>query len=473
VATLSSSAGDRSRSRVSAILEELAGRYGKDSVSVRQSVLHQHGLGESHHPSAPPDGVFFPDSTEAVADAVALCAGAEVPIVAYGAGTSLEGHVAALQGGLTLDFARMNRVLHVGTEDLDCRVQPGVTRMQLNRVLSRDGLFFPVDPGADASIGGMVGTGASGTNAVGYGTMRENVLGLTLVLADGRVIHTGGRARKSSAGYDLTRLFVGSEGTLGIITEVILRVRGIPEQIASAVCSFPTLHDAAATAIDAVQQGIPIARVELLDERQMAASAAYSGVQYDEAPTLFLEFHGSSAMVREQAEAVRGFASDHGGSDFEWALDTAERTKLWQARHDAYYAALALRPGCSALTTDVCVPVSLLADSVAAAKTVLENSDLTYTIVGHVGDGNFHAIIVFDPADDDEQGRVHEANEHIVRAAISAGGTCTGEHGVGYGKMPFLREEHGEALAVMGAIKRALDPQQILNPGKIVEPWSR
>lgn len=455
------------------VLESLSHAYGSESVSSVASVLAQHGRGESHHSVAPPDGVFFPDSTEAVADAVAHCARLGIPIVPFGAGTSLEGHVAAVHGGLTIDFSRMNRVLRVSPEDLDCQVQSGVTRVQLNAVLARDGLFFPVDPGADASIGGMTGTGASGTNAVGYGTMRENVLGLTVVLADGRVIRTGGRSRKSSAGYDLTRLLVGSEGTLGVITEVTLRVRGIPEEIASAVCSFPTLHDAAATAIDAVQQGVPIARVELLDERQMAASAEYSGVQYDEAPTLFMEFHGTPAAVREQAESLREFAADHGGSDFQWTVDTAERTKLWQARHDAYYAALALRPGCSALTTDVCVPVSLLADSVAAAKVMLEESGLTYTIVGHVGDGNFHAILVFDPTDEDEARQVRHANDRIVRAAIDVGGTCTGEHGVGYGKMAHLREEHGDSVDVMAAIKHALDPQGILNPGKIVEPWSQ
>jgi len=454
------------------VVETLGGQFGRDCVSQAESIREQHGKGESHHQTAAPEAVFFAESTEAVSQAAGLCYASGVPMVPFGMGTSLEGHVAALRGGLCIDLSRMNGVLRVSADDLDCQVQSGVTRKQLNVLLGREGLFFPVDPGADASIGGMVGTGASGTNAVGYGTMRENVLGLTVVLSNGRVIRTGGRARKSSAGYDLTRLFVGSEGTLGIITEITLRLYGIPPKISAAVCSFPTIQDAADTVIETVQMGIRVARMELLDERQMAASAEYSGIPYPAEPTLFMEFHGTEVVVSDQAEAVGELAASHNGRNFRWTTDTAERNSLWQARHDAFYAALALRPGSKAWTTDVCVPISQLAESVVAAKQVLDELGLTYTIVGHAGDGNFHAIIVFDPQDSEELQRVETANDRIVRQAITDGGTCTGEHGIGYGKMDFLRQEHGEAVDLMGQIKMCLDPRGVLNPGKVVDPWS-
>jgi D-lactate dehydrogenase (cytochrome) len=465
--------GHEGHGALEGIVASLRDHYGTASVSQADSVREQHGQGESHHQPAAPEAVFYAESTEAVSLAARLCHEASVPMVPFGEGTSLEGHVAAIHGGLCIDLSRMDRVLRISAGDLDCQVQSGVTRRKLNAMLGREGLFFPVDPGADASIGGMVSTGASGTNAVGYGTMRENVLGLTVVLADGRVIRTGGRARKSSAGYDLTRLFVGSEGTLGIITEITLRLYGIPPQISAAVCSFPTIQDAADTVIETVQLGIRIARIELLDEKQMAASATYSGIDYALQPTLFLEFHGSDVVVKDQAEAVGELAKAHGGSNFRWTTDTAGRNRLWQARHDAFYAALALRPGCQAWTTDACVPISELARSVTQSKQVLEALGLTYTVVGHAGDGNFHAIIVFDAQDAEELGRVMEANEQIVNQAIDAGGTCTGEHGIGYGKMEALRREHGEAVLVMAQIKKCLDPRGVLNPGKVVDPWSR
>lgn len=450
------------------ILSTLRHRFGDDSVSRTASVREQHGQGESHHRSAPPDAVFFATSTEAVATAVRLCHDAGVPVVPFGAGTSLEGHVAALRGGLSIDLSGLDRVVRVSPDDLDAQVECGVTRKRLNDVLGREGLFFPVDPGADASIGGMASSGASGTNAVGYGTMSDNVLGLTVVLADGRVIRTGGRARKSSAGYDLTRLMVGSEGTLGIITEVTLRLRGIPTHIGAAVCAFPSVQDAADAVIEVIQLGIGVARIELLDEQQVAASSAFSGLDYVIQPTLFLEFHGSEAVVRDQSTSVGEVMEAHGGTDFQWTTDTAHRNRLWRARHDAYYAAIALRPGGKAWTTDVCVPISSLADSIVHAKEALVASGLTHTIVGHAGDGNFHAIIVFDPDDPDEQARVSAVNDAIVAEALRAGGTCTGEHGIGYGKIAALRQEHGDAVDVMAQIKQALDPQGILNPGKVV-----
>lgn len=450
------------------VVERLRRECGAGSVSQARGIREQHGQGESHHPSAAPEAVFFADSTEAVARAAALCHEARVPMVPFGQGTSLEGHVAALEGGLCIDLMGMDRILRVSADDLDCQVQCGVTRKRLNEVLGKEGMFFPVDPGADASIGGMASTGASGTNAVGYGTMRDNVLGLTVVLADGRIIRTGGRARKSSAGYDLTRLFIGSEGTLAIITEVTLRLYGIPPQISAAVCSFPSAEDAAQAVIEAIQLGTGVARIELLDERQMAACAAFSGIDYPIRPTLFLEFHGSEAVVADQAQAVGELAEGHGGTGFRWTTDTAERNQLWRARHDAYYAAIALRAGGKAWTTDVCVPISELAGSISHAEQVLDRLGLTFTIVGHVGDGNFHAIIVFDPDDPAETSRVAEGNKLIVVQALTVGGTCTGEHGVGYGKMAALRREHGEAVEVMAQIKGVLDPRGVLNPGKVV-----
>jgi D-lactate dehydrogenase (cytochrome) len=393
-----------------------------------------------------------------------------VPVIAYGTGTSLEGHVAALQGGVTLDLMQMNQVLEVNAEDLDCLVQAGVTRNQLNTHLRATGLFFPIDPGADASIGGMAATRASGTNAVRYGTMRENVLGLTAVLADGEIVRTGGRARKSSSGYDLTRLLVGSEGTLGVITEIRLRLHGIPEAISSAVCAFATIEDAVNTVICTIQSGVPVARIELLDELTMDACIRYSKLEgYRVAPTLFFEFHGSKAHVTEQAETVSAIARDLGGAEFQWATLAEERNRLWQARHDAFWATLALRPGAKGIVTDVCVPISRLAECIGAVKQDIAAAGLLAPMVGHVGDGNFHLIFLVDLDDEAEVARAKAVNRRMVDNALALGGTCTGEHGVGFGKIDYLEAEHGaRAVRAMRSIKMALDPDNIMNPGKIV-----
>jgi D-lactate dehydrogenase (cytochrome) len=439
-----------------------------DRLSTAQSVRDQHGHDESYHPSEPPDVVVFPESTEEVQAIVRLCAAENVPVIPFGTGTSLEGHVAARNGGVCIDVTRMNAVLRVSVEDLDVTVQPGVTRKQLNEHLRDTGLFFPVDPGADASIGGMAATRASGTNAVRYGTMRENVLSLGVVLADGRFIRTAGRARKSAAGYDLTRVFVGSEGTLGVITEVTLRLYGIPEAVSAAVASFPDLESAVNTVILTIQSGIPVARIELLDEVQMDAINRYAKFDYPVRPTLFFEFHGTEAGVQEQARMVQALAGDFGSEDFKWATRPEDRTKLWQARHDAYYAALALRPGAKGMATDACVPISRLAECLLETRKDIDENGLLAPIVGHVGDGNFHLCLIMDPDDKDEVARVNAVNERMIMRALAMGGTCTGEHGVGYGKMDFLVAEHGEAVSVMRAIKTALDPNNIMNPGKIV-----
>ena len=427
-----------------------------------------HGTDFTHHPPAPPDAVAFAQSTEEVTEIVKICARYGTPVIPFGTGTSLEGHIRALHGGVCIDLGNMNEILRVSAEDLDCTVQPGVTRNQLNQHLRDTGLFFPIDPGADASLGGMAATRASGTNAVRYGTMRENVLSLTVVLADGRVIRTSRRARKSSAGYDLTRLFVGSEGTLGVITEVTLRLYGIPEAISAAVCSFPTLEGAVDTTILTIQSGIPVARIELLDEIQIDAINKYSKLDYPVQPTLFLEFHGTEAGVREDAETVQGIASEFGGEDFKWTTNTEERNKLWQARHDAAYACLALRPGAKAWATDVCVPISRLAECIAETKKDTAGSALICPLVGHVGDGNFHLVFLQDPDSPEEQAEAERLNERLVARALAMEGTCTGEHGVGSGKLDFMVAEHGEALSVMRTIKMALDPQNIMNPGKVV-----
>jgi len=450
-----------------AAIDELKALLG-DRLSTSAAVREQHGKDESYHQPAPPDAVAFAQSAEEVSEIVKICARHKTPIIPFGTGTSLEGHVAALEGGVCIDVSQMNEILAVNAEDLDVRVQPGVTRKQLNEYLRDTGLFFPIDPGADASIGGMTATRASGTNAVRYGTMRENVLALTVVLADGRIIRTSKRARKSSAGYDLTRLFVGSEGTLGVIVEVTLRLYGIPEAISSAVCSFPTLEDAVNTVILTIQSGIPVARIELLDEIQMDAINRYSKLDYPVQPTLFLEFHGTKSGVREQAELVQEIAGDHGGGDFKWTSNTEERNKLWQARHDAAYAALALRPGSGAWATDVCVPVSRLAECILETKKDVEAASLLAPIVGHVGDGNFHLVFLVDPESPEEMAEAERLNERLVMRALAMDGTCTGEHGVGYGKMDFLVAEHGEAISVMRSIKQALDPDNLMNPGKIV-----
>jgi D-lactate dehydrogenase (cytochrome) len=391
-----------------------------------------------------------------------------VPIIPFGVGTSLEGHIAALHGGVCLDLGRMNRVLEVNAEDLDARVEAGVTRKQLNAYIKDTGLFFPVDPGADATLGGMTATRASGTTAVRYGTMRENVLGLTVVLADGRVIHTGSRARKSSTGYDLTHLFVGSEGTLGVIAEISVRLHGVPQATSAAVCPFPSLKAAVDTVIMTIQSGIPVARIELLDEVQMRGINLYSKLELPEAPTLFFEFHGTEAGVAEQARMVGELARDQGADEFRWATLQEERNRLWQARHDAYYGGLSLRPGSRGYVTDVCVPISRLTECVLGAKQDIEASGLIAPVVGHVGDGNFHLVILVDPNDPGEVARAAALNERIVLRALAVGGTCSGEHGVGYGKLGFLGAEHGEALAVMRSVKAALDPHNLMNPGKLV-----
>lgn len=450
------------------LLDVLAQVVGADNLSTAEAVREQHGRDESYHPSAPPDAVVFCTETEQVAAVVTACAERGVPVIPFGTGTSLEGHVAALSGGVCIDLSRMDQILEVNAEDMDARVQAGVRRKALNDYLRDTGLFFPIDPGADASIGGMTATRASGTNAVRYGTMRENVLGLTVVMADGRVIRTSRRARKSAAGYDLTRLFVGSEGTLGVITEVTVKLYGIPEAILSAVCPFPDLESAVNTVILCIQSGIPVARIELLDDVQMDAVNKYSGLDYAVRPTLFFEFHGSDAGVREQVENVKAIADEFGGDDFQWATRPEDRNKLWQARHDAYYAAIALRPGCKGIATDVCVPISKLADCIMETRKDIEASGLCAPIVGHVGDGNFHIVFVVDPDNPEELASAKDVNERMVMRAIAMDGTCTGEHGVGYGKMDFLTAEHGEALVAMRAVKMALDPQNIMNPGKIV-----
>ncbi|HTV46197.1 MAG TPA: FAD-linked oxidase C-terminal domain-containing protein [Stellaceae bacterium] len=439
-----------------------------DRVSTASAICAQHGRDESYHPAHAPDAVAFPQTTEEVAAIVKLCAEHRTPVIAFGTGTSLEGHVAALAGGVSIDMTRMNHILRVNAEDLDVTVEAGVTRKQLNEHLRDTGLFFPIDPGADASLGGMAATRASGTNAVRYGTMRENVLSLVVVLADGRIIHTARRARKSAAGYDLTRLFVGSEGTLGIITELTLRLYGIPEAISAAVCAFPTLEAAVDSVILTIQSGVPVARIELLDEQQIAAINKYSKLDHKVAPTLFFEFHGTPAGVAEQSEMVKTIAAEHGGDDFRWATTPEARSKLWQARHDAYYAALALRPGSKGWATDVCVPISRLADCIRETKQDLAQSAIPSALVGHVGDGNFHLVFMIDPNRPEEIAEAARLNDRMVSRALAMEGTCTGEHGIGYGKMEFLTAEHGEAVSVMRTIKRALDPDGIMNPGKIV-----
>ena len=447
-------------------IEELRDLLG-ERLSTAAAVREHHGKDVSYHKGYPPEAVAFAQSTEEVAAIVGICAAHGKAVIPYGTGTSLEGHVAALKGGVCIDLSQMNQVLEVNAEDLDCRVQAGVTRKQLNEYLRDTGLFFPIEPGADASLGGMTATRASGTNAVRYGTMRENVLGLTVVLADGRVIRTGGRARKSAAGYDLTRIFVGSEGTLGVVTEIQLRLYGIPEAVSAAVCSYDDLEGAVNTVILTIQSGIPVARIELLDEAQMDACNRYSDLDFPVKPTLFFEFHGSEAGVKEQAETVGEISAELGGSNFRWATRQEDRSKLWQARHDAYYAALALRPGSQGWATDVCVPISRLAECILETRADIEASGLIAPLVGHVGDGNFHLVFLVDPGDPDEMARAEKVNDRMVMRTLAMGGTCTGEHGIGYGKLNFLQAEHGEAVSVMRAVKQALDPGNLMNPGKI------
>ena len=453
---------------LAAVLGELEARFGERAV-VNASILEQHGHGEGLADAALPDVVVYPHDNEEVAAIVRSCAAARVPVIAFGVGTSLEGHVAAIHGGVCVDLSQMNRVLEINAEDLDCRVQAGVTREELNADLKGTGLFFPIDPGANATLGGMAATRASGTNAVRYGTMRENVLGLTVVTADGDIVTTGGRARKSSAGYDLTRLYVGSEGTLGIITEVSLRLYGVPEAMSAAVGQFDDLRSAVQTVIVAMQMGIPVARIELLDEVQMDACIRHSKLEgYAAKPTLFFEFHGTSASVAEQAELMQQLAAEHGGGAFRFATAQEDRSKLWKARHNAYYAALALQPGSFGFSTDACVPISRLADCVLETRADIDATGLTCPIVGYVGDGNFHVLVLFDPHDAGQRARAEGLASRVSMRAIAMGGTCTGEHGVGIHKLEALVAEHGKAVGLMRTIKRALDPLDIMNPGKTV-----
>ena len=446
-------------------LKQLLGTRANDSPVVRE----HHSHGESYHQPAAPDVVCFPRTTDEVVRIVEISRRFQVPIVPFGAGTSLEGHVHAVRGGITIDLRELNRIVRISAEDLDATVEAGVTRLQLAKALRNTGLMFPIDPGADATIGGMTATRASGTTAVRYGTMRENVLALTVVLADGRVIRTGTRARKSSAGYDLTRLFVGSEGTLGVITEVTLRLHPVPEAVSAAVCAFSSMQGAVETVIATIQSGVPVARIELVDEVQMDAINRHSKTSYACAPTLFFEFHGDSQPhVAAQAETVQALAAERGGLGFAFATQLEDRERLWKARHDALYAALALRPGSRAWTTDVCVPISRLADCVTETKRDHADAPFPVCLVGHAGDGNFHLLYVLDPASPEEIEVARGLNDRVVARALEMGGTCSGEHGVGYGKMKFLEAEHGEGLDVMRSIKRALDPDNRMNPGKIV-----
>lgn len=458
---------ERNEDGIAAVLGILKQQLG-ERFQTGQAIREQHAHTTTYIPTQAPDGVVFCETTEEVQLVVRTCAGHRVPVIAFGVGTSLEGHVNAPGGGISVDLSRMNRILAVNAEDLDCRVEPGVTREQLNQHLRDTGLFFPIDPGANATLGGMAATRASGTNAVRYGTMRENVLSLMAVMADGETVTTGQRARKSSAGYDLTRLLVGSEGTLGIITELTLKLQGIPQAISGGVCPFPTLEAASQAVIQTIQMGIPVARIELVNALQMRAMKAYSKLDYPESPCLFLEFHGSDAGVAEQAETFGMIAEENGGGPFLWTSVAEERSKLWKARHDAYWASLTLRPRAKGLSTDVCVPISRLAECVAATEADIAEMGLIAPIVGHAGDGNFHVLALMDPEDAGEVALVERFVARLNMRAIAMEGTCTGEHGIGQGKVGFLKAEHGHGVELMRQIKRALDPDNIMNPGKIL-----
>jgi D-lactate dehydrogenase (cytochrome) len=440
-----------------------------ERLSTSASVRDLHGQNEAYFAPVPPDAVAFPRSTQEVSDIVKICNEELCPIVAWGTGTSLEGHAVAFNGGISLDMAEMNRVLEVHPEDMDAVVQPGVTREQLNEELRATGLFFPVDPGANASLGGMAATRASGTTAVRYGTMRENVMAMEVVLADGRIIRTGSRARKSSAGYDLTKLMIGSEGTLGIITELTVRLQGQPESITAAVCAFPDMESAVNTVITTIQMGIPMARMEIVDPVSIKAVNAYNNMTLPEAPHLFIEFHGSTAGAKEQAETFGEIAAEYGCLGFEWSANLEERNRLWSARHNFYYASLKLKPGCRGLSTDICVPISRLAEALLETVQDIQDSGMIAPIVGHVGDGNFHAGFLVDPEKPEELEMAKALTHKMNRRALRLGGTVTGEHGVGVGKKRYMLEEHGDAWAVMADIKRLFDPNNILNPGKVVE----
>ena len=451
-----------------ALIAALQARFGKN-CSTAQVIREQHGRDESAYTDVPPPAaVVFAESTQDVSDAIKLAAQYKVPVIPFGVGSSLEGHLLAVQGGISVDVSRMNKVLSINAEDLTVTVQPGVTRKQLNEEIKNTGLFFPIDPGADASIGGMSATRASGTNAVRYGTMRENVLALEVVTASGEVIRTGTRAKKSAAGYDLTRLLVGSEGTLGVMTEISLRIYPLPEAVSAAVCSFPSIEAAVRTTIATIQMGVPIARVELIDGNTIRMVNQYTKLGLAETPMLLMEFHGSPAGVKEQAETVQEIATEYGGESFEWATTPEERTRLWTARHNAYFAAIQSKPGCRAISTDTCVPISKLADCLLDSIAEADATGIPYFLVGHVGDGNFHFGYLIDPNNAQECEIAETLNHKLVNRALSLGGTCTGEHGIGLHKMDFLRAETGEgAVDMMRTIKRALDPHNIMNPGKI------
>ncbi|UYV38944.1 FAD-binding protein [Rhodobacteraceae bacterium D3-12] len=450
-------------------LNELSTILGQ-RLSLSKPDLEQHGRSETWFPAAPPDAVAYPETTAEVSELVKICARHGVPIIGWGAGTSLEGQALAEQGGVVVDFARMNKVIEVRQGDMDVAVQPGLTREELNSELRATGLFFPVDPGANASIGGMAMTRASGTTAVRYGTMRDNVLGLEAVLADGRIIRTGTRARKSSAGYDLTGLLVGSEGTLALVTELTLRLQGQPEAITAAICAFDTVDDAVRAVIDTIQMGLSMARIELLDADTVRAFNAYAGVSMPECPHLMVEFHGSDSGVAEMAEVFGEIIADHNGHGFDWATRAEDRNALWTMRHNGAYAIYAARPGCKSLVTDVCVPISNLAQAINDTAADLAESGLYGPILGHVGDGNYHSVLMFDPQDADAMARVKAASNRMVERGLALGGTATGEHGIGMGKLDYMSREHGDGWQVMGAIKQALDPDNLMNPGKLVPP---
>jgi len=451
------------------VINELAPMLG-DRIHLSQATREQHGQGEDSYGCLAPDAVIYPFCNEEIAQIVKLCNQYSIPVIPFGAGSSVEGHLLAVQGGISIDLSEMNQVLEINPADMDCRVQAGVTREDLNMALRYDGLFFPVDPGANATIGGMTATQASGTNAVKYGTMREAVIGLTVITPKGEIIKTGTRARKSSAGYDLTQLMVGSEGTLGVITEIQLRLHPIPETIKAAICSFETVAAAVDTVINAMQMAVPLARIELLNALQMQACINYSKLEGFEAkPTLFMEFHGTADSVNEQVALIKDISHEFGGSEFAWAETTEERNELWKARHNAYLATLKLQRDCKVLTTDVCVPISALAASILQAEKDAEVSGLQSTIVGHVGDGNFHLLIVFDPSKSEQVDAAKQLSEKVVMKALALGGTCTGEHGIGIGKKDYLALEHPSGLDMMKTIKKSIDPKNIMNPGKVID----
>lgn len=449
---------------------EALGQFLGERCVRSKSELDSHGRSESHFPLTPPDAVVYPETAAEVQRIVGICAQERCPVIGWGAGTSLEGHGLAVRGGVSVDFTRMNKVLEVRPADMDVTVQPGVTREALNEELRATGLFFPVDPGANASLGGMAATRASGTTTVRYGSMRDNVLGVQAVLADGRVIRTGSRARKSAAGYDLTALFVGSEGTLGLMTELTLRLHGQPEASSAGICAFPDMGSAVGAVMDTIQMGIPMARIEFVDAATAQAFNAYAGVDMEPAPHLMVEFHGSPESVAQDAERFGELVADHGGSEFRWSAREEERRALWAMRHNGYYAILAMRKGCRAVVTDMCVPISRLAQAVEETQADIAASIIPGPILGHVGDGNFHAILMVDPGQPAELEAAKRLSHDMAERALRLGGTCTGEHGVGMGKTAYMREEHGEGWDVMGQIKAALDPDDIMNPGKLVPP---